>query len=280
MSACSCAGSARPALDTGDDHDLHGHGRRGRQRPPRSARPVSSLAPLRWRPTTDRLARIEVTDRLALHRLHVRVPPQQHMCPVGGCRIQCDAVTCTCVPRDDTCPRRARRAGAARRSPRVVDRSWYASSSVAAESPPSTPRLRCPDRVEVLGVRRNIAGGANTVCRTHGIAGAFADDAWTSVERTPPLYPDVITLRPGADIDRLLDAHRHDTRMFGQGQLRRRRPRTRWPSRCCSTRSGSTSSRAFVVPPRGSTSPTNARSGRECGVDRRERRARHPPARR
>jgi hypothetical protein len=32
----------------------------------------------------------------------------------------------------------------------------------------------------------------------------FADDAWTSTERTPPLYPDAVTLTPGVSAPELL----------------------------------------------------------------------------
>jgi RimJ/RimL family protein N-acetyltransferase len=46
---------------------------------------------------------------------------------------------------------------------------------------------------------RNNAEWCDAFCRTHGIAGRFEDDAWWSPERTPPLYPDAVTLVPGAD---------------------------------------------------------------------------------
>jgi hypothetical protein len=36
------------------------------------------------------------------------------------------------------------------------------------------------------------------VCSTHGITGRFDPDAWTSPRRTPPMYPDAITL--GRDV--------------------------------------------------------------------------------
>src|SRR5262249_8189266 len=36
-------------------------------------------------------------------------------------------------------------------------------------------------------------------CRTHGIDGRFADGCWWSPTRTPPLYPDAVTLAPDAD---------------------------------------------------------------------------------
>jgi RimJ/RimL family protein N-acetyltransferase len=46
---------------------------------------------------------------------------------------------------------------------------------------------------------RNNAEWCDVFCRTHGIAGRFDDDAWWSEERTPPLYPDAVTLAPGVD---------------------------------------------------------------------------------
>lgn len=36
------------------------------------------------------------------------------------------------------------------------------------------------------------------VCRLHGVPGEFSTDAWTSPRRTPPLYPDAVTL--GRDV--------------------------------------------------------------------------------
>lgn len=41
-------------------------------------------------------------------------------------------------------------------------------------------------------------------CRAHGIPGRFDDDAWSSPTRTPPLYPDAVTLAPGVDAGALL----------------------------------------------------------------------------
>jgi hypothetical protein len=39
---------------------------------------------------------------------------------------------------------------------------------------------------------------------SHGIVGSFGDDAWTSRVRTPPLYPDAVTLQPAADVRSVL----------------------------------------------------------------------------
>lgn len=45
----------------------------------------------------------------------------------------------------------------------------------------------------------NNAAWCDAVARTHGITGRFATDAWTAPTRTPPLYPDAVTLRPDVD---------------------------------------------------------------------------------
>ena len=49
-----------------------------------------------------------------------------------------------------------------------------------------------------LAAARNNADWCATVCRTHGIPERFRDAAWTSDRRTPPYYPDAVTLRPDA----------------------------------------------------------------------------------
>lgn len=51
---------------------------------------------------------------------------------------------------------------------------------------------------------RNNATWCAAVCASHGIETVFGADAWTSPTRTPPLYPDAVTLAPGVDADRLL----------------------------------------------------------------------------
>jgi hypothetical protein len=45
----------------------------------------------------------------------------------------------------------------------------------------------------------NNAAWCHAFCASHGIAGRFGDDAWSSPVRTPPLYPDAVTLRSTAD---------------------------------------------------------------------------------
>jgi hypothetical protein len=37
------------------------------------------------------------------------------------------------------------------------------------------------------------------MCRSHGVPNAFGADAWTAPTRTPPYYPDAVTLAPAAD---------------------------------------------------------------------------------
>lgn len=56
---------------------------------------------------------------------------------------------------------------------------------------PATPAL-------LLAAARDNAEWCDAVVRGHGPAGAFAPEAWTSARRTPPLYPDAVTLAPGA----------------------------------------------------------------------------------
>jgi hypothetical protein len=52
---------------------------------------------------------------------------------------------------------------------------------------------------------RNNADWCDIVCRTHGIPTRFDDDAWTSTRRSPPMYPDAVTLQPSTTPDHLLD---------------------------------------------------------------------------
>ena len=49
----------------------------------------------------------------------------------------------------------------------------------------------------VLAAARNNAEWCDAFSRTYGVAGVFHPDYWTSPERTPPLYPDAVTLVPG-----------------------------------------------------------------------------------
>ncbi|MEV6561359.1 hypothetical protein AB0M22_36965 [Nocardia sp. NPDC051756] len=42
------------------------------------------------------------------------------------------------------------------------------------------------------------------MCRSHGLTSAFDATAWASAQRTPPLYPDAVTLGPHTASDQLL----------------------------------------------------------------------------
>lgn len=50
----------------------------------------------------------------------------------------------------------------------------------------------------------NNAEWSDAVCRTHGIEAEVDDYAWTSRTRTPPLYPDAVTLVPDPSLPELL----------------------------------------------------------------------------
>ena len=51
---------------------------------------------------------------------------------------------------------------------------------------------------------RNNAEWCHAFSRTHGIAGRFQAAFWSSPVRTPPLYPDAVTLRPEIPVARVL----------------------------------------------------------------------------
>ena len=51
---------------------------------------------------------------------------------------------------------------------------------------------------------RNNAAWCDIVSRSHGLRTRFDDDAWTSETRTPPRYPDAVTLVPGVSVPDLL----------------------------------------------------------------------------
>jgi hypothetical protein len=56
----------------------------------------------------------------------------------------------------------------------------------------------------VADAAANNAAWCDAVARTHDVTGAFGADAWTAPIRTPPLYPDAVTLRPDAAARTLL----------------------------------------------------------------------------
>jgi hypothetical protein len=51
---------------------------------------------------------------------------------------------------------------------------------------------------------RNNAAWCDAVVRSHGLGGRFDDDAWTCPQRTPPYYPDAVTLVAEVDVTALL----------------------------------------------------------------------------
>jgi len=53
---------------------------------------------------------------------------------------------------------------------------------------------------------RNNAEWCDVVCRLHGQAGTYHHGGWTVPKRSPPLYPDAVTLDPAASIDAILAA--------------------------------------------------------------------------
>jgi len=60
------------------------------------------------------------------------------------------------------------------------------------------------ERSLVRVAAQNNAEWCDTFCRTHGIVGQFRADCWFSPVRTPPYYPDAVTLLPQISIDRVL----------------------------------------------------------------------------
>ena len=52
----------------------------------------------------------------------------------------------------------------------------------------------------------NNAEWCDAMCRAHGLPGVFAPRAWTNPARTPPFYPDAVTLSPDATPDDVLSA--------------------------------------------------------------------------
>ncbi|MYX28263.1 hypothetical protein GTY75_16700 [Streptomyces sp. SID8381] len=60
-------------------------------------------------------------------------------------------------------------------------------------------------RFLVGAAARNNAEWCAVMSRSHGVRGEFGRQAWTAPARTPPYYPDAVTLAPGADAAELLD---------------------------------------------------------------------------
>jgi hypothetical protein len=51
---------------------------------------------------------------------------------------------------------------------------------------------------------QNNAEWCDAFCRTHGIVGRFQASSWCSPVRTPPYYPDAVTLLQGLTIEQVL----------------------------------------------------------------------------
>ena len=56
----------------------------------------------------------------------------------------------------------------------------------------------------ILLAARNNALWCDAVCRAHGLRGSIDDLAWTAPSRTPPYYPDAVTLSPDVEVHDLL----------------------------------------------------------------------------
>ncbi len=71
-------------------------------------------------------------------------------------------------------------------------------------------RARIDDLTLLAAAARNNADCCDAYCRSRGITGRFEPECWSSPRRTPPLYPDAVTLVPGVAPGQLLS--RIDTR--------------------------------------------------------------------
>ena len=58
----------------------------------------------------------------------------------------------------------------------------------------------------VADAARNNAEWCDAYCRAHGVPGTFGDLLWSSARRTPPFYPDAVTLQPRVAADAVLRA--------------------------------------------------------------------------
>ncbi|MFD3942519.1 hypothetical protein [Streptomyces sp. NPDC058579] len=57
----------------------------------------------------------------------------------------------------------------------------------------------------------NNAEWCDAMCRAHGTPGTFGRRAWTNARRTPPYYPDAVTLSADASVRDVLDGIDRDT---------------------------------------------------------------------
>ncbi|MGW1962525.1 hypothetical protein ACWCPD_19885 [Streptomyces sp. NPDC001935] len=59
--------------------------------------------------------------------------------------------------------------------------------------------MKTPNPPMVRAAARNNAEWCAAMSRSHGVEGAFTLQVWAAPARTPPYYPDAVTLEPGAD---------------------------------------------------------------------------------
>ena len=59
--------------------------------------------------------------------------------------------------------------------------------------------MTTPKQLLVQAAARNNAEWCAAMSRSHGLAGEFGAQSWAAPARTPPYYPDAVTLVPGAD---------------------------------------------------------------------------------
>ena len=65
--------------------------------------------------------------------------------------------------------------------------------------------MRCMSERHLVGVAaQNNAEWCDAFCRTHGVVGRFRPESWFSPVRTPPYYPDAVTLLPDVTIEQVL----------------------------------------------------------------------------
>ncbi|MER6995133.1 hypothetical protein [Streptomyces sp. NPDC000410] len=57
---------------------------------------------------------------------------------------------------------------------------------------------------DIYAAARNNAQWCDAMCRAHGTPGVFGERVWSSERRTPPLYPDAVTLTQGATAGEVL----------------------------------------------------------------------------
>jgi len=56
-----------------------------------------------------------------------------------------------------------------------------------------------------LAAARNNAEWCDLVCHSHGITTSVEHEVWAAHRRSPPLYPDAVTLAPSATVDAIVD---------------------------------------------------------------------------